>query len=337
VKVSLSLRVVEDTASRDPLRPTYELAAAAEEAGFYAAFIGHHHFTPPYAAAPWVLLAAVAARTSELRLGTAIYLLPAHHPLDVAENVATLDRVSAGRVILGVGIGYREYEYEPFDVPYHHRGARMSEALEILPAAWSGKAVSYEGRHFGFRDVTVFPTPVQEPHPPIWLGAVARRAQERAARFGDGWISDLLEPLPREQHLADRYRRLCDAAGRPANVCLMRTGAVAAHREDLEAQWLPGVIQTFVDYWRLGARGRDEDGMIARLERQEAVTLPEFAANRLIGGTPDDCIDQIKQCKEAVDPDHLLISLSGPEPGPDSLLSAIQLFGRHVLPAVTGA
>jgi alkanesulfonate monooxygenase SsuD/methylene tetrahydromethanopterin reductase-like flavin-dependent oxidoreductase (luciferase family) len=237
-------------------------------------------------------------------------------------------------VILGAGIGYRTYEYDPFGVPYHQRGARMTEALEILPAAWSGKPVSYEGRHFRFSDVTVYPTPVQEPHPPLWVGAVARRAQERAARLGDGWISDLLEPLERERHLADRYRRLCDAVGRPAEVCLMRTGAVAARREQLEAHWLPGVIDTYVNYWRLGARGRDDDGMIARLDRGEQVSLPEFAADRLIGGTPEDCINQIETWKQAVAPDHLLISFSGPEPGPDSLLAAIRLFGREVMPAL---
>ena len=174
MKISVSMQVAEDTGSRDPLRPTYELAAAAEEAGFHAAFFGHHHFTPPYPASPWVVLSAIVARTSQLRLGTAIYLLPVHHPLDVAENVATLDRVSGGRAILGVGVGYRTYEYDPFGVPYHQRGARLTEALEVLPALWSGEPVSYEGRHFRFHDVTLFPTPVQKPHPPIWVGAVAR-------------------------------------------------------------------------------------------------------------------------------------------------------------------
>jgi probable F420-dependent oxidoreductase len=164
------------------------------------------------------LLGAIAARTSTLRLGTAIYLLPAHHPLQIAESVATLDRVSGGRVILGVGIGYRPYEYEPFDVPYHHRGARMEEALEILPQAWTGKPFSYEGRHFRFQDAAVFPVPIQEPHPPIWVGAVAYRAQERAARLGDAWISDLMEALPRERHLTDRYREACVAAGRTPQV-----------------------------------------------------------------------------------------------------------------------
>ena len=334
MKVSLSIRVVEDSASSDPLRPMYDLAETAEAAGFYAMFVGHHHFTPPYSSAPWVVLAAIAARTSRLRLGTAIYLLPAHHPLEVAESVATLDRVSGGRVILGTGVGYRLDEYDPFGVPFEQRGARMSEALQILPSAWSGEPVSFEGRHFTFHDVAVFPTPVQRPSPPIWVGAMARRAQERAARLGDGWISDLLEPLPREEQLAQRYRTYCEVAGRPPKVVLMRAGAIAAQRKHLEETWLPGVMQTHLNYWKVGARGRDDDGICARLERGDAVSLPEFADQRVIAGTPDDCIDQIRSWREAIHPDHLLISLSGTDLGPESLRTAIELFGREVLPEI---
>ena len=332
MKISLTLRVAEDPSRPDPLRPMYDLTEAAETAGFHAVFIGHHHFTPPYSSSPWVVLAAIAARTSRLRLGTAIHLLPAHHPLEVAESVATLDRISGGRVILGAGIGYRPYEYGPFGVPYEQRGVRMEEALQILPSAWSGESFSFEGRHFSFHDVTVFPTPVQRPHPPVWVGAMARRAQERAARLGDGWISDLLEPLPREQQLANRYRTYCEAAGRRPTVVLMRAGAIAARREHLEEGWLPGVMQTHIDYWKIGARGRDDDGIHAKLERGEAVTLPEFADSRVIAGTPDDCIGQIRSWQAAVDPDHLLISLSGADLEPESLLSAIELFGLEVLP-----
>jgi probable F420-dependent oxidoreductase len=335
MKVSINLPVVEDEGSPDPFGTTFELAQVAEDVGFHGAFIGHHHFTSGYETAPWVVLAAVAARTSSLRLGTSIYLLPTHHPLDVAENVATLDRISAGRVILGAGIGYRRYEYDAFELPYHHRGARMSEALEILPAAWSGEPISYAGTHFRFDDVTVYPTPVQEPHPPIWLGAIARKAQERAARLGDGWMSDIMEPLPREQELALRYRQYCQDAGRPPVVCLLRTAAVASSAEELERRWLPDIMQMQLGYWKAGARGRDDDGVFAKLDRGEQVPLAEFAHDRLIAGTPDDCIEQIGRWREAVDPDHLLLGLSGAEAGPDGLRGAIELFGQEVLPEVS--
>ena len=299
MKVSLNLPVFEEPGTTDPWRPTFELAQAAEEAGFYGAFIGHHHFTPGYETAPWVVLAAVAARTSVLRLGTSIFLLPTHHPLDVAENVATLDRISGGRVVLGAGIGYRRYEYEAFELPYERRGSRMSEALEILPRVWSGEPVTFAGQHFRFTDVSVFPRPVQEPHPPIWVGAVARAAQRRAARLADGWISDIMEPLGRERRLAERYRRDCEEAGRTPTVCLMRAAAVAPRREVLEQQWLPEMARMQLDYWRAGAQGRDEDGMFGRLERGEAVSLGEFARDRVIAGTPEDCVKGLGEVADA--------------------------------------
>ena len=234
MKVSVSLPVIEQAGTDDPFSTTYELAQVAEDSGFYGAFIGHHHFTPGYETAPWVVLAAVAARTRTLRSRHLdLSGFPPHHPLDVAENVATLDRLSNGRVILGAGIGYRPYEYDAFELPYRRRGARMSEALEILPKVWTGEPVSYEGRHFRFADVTVYPQPVQDPHPPLWIGAVARKAQQRAARLGDGWMSDIMEPLPREVQLADRYREFCEIENRPATVCLMRTAAIAEKAEAL--------------------------------------------------------------------------------------------------------
>ena len=334
MKICLYLPVVEDPDDGEPFGKTYELASLVEDAGFDALFVGHHHVTPGYVTAPWVLLAAIAARTTRLRLGTSIFLLPMHHPIDVAEQVATLDHISNGRVILGAGIGYRPNEYEAFQLPFRQRASRMDEALEILRTSWTEEAVSYHGRHFRFSEVTVLPKPLQQPHPPIWVGAVARAAQDRAARLGDGWISDVMEPLPREVHLAERYRNLCASAGRPPVVCLMRTAAIAARREDLEERWLPAAAAVQLDYWRRGARSRDDDHVFERLESGAAIDLPSFATNRLIAGTPDDCVTEIGRWAGAVNPDYLLLGIAGPDPGYEATRAAIELFGREVLPAV---
>jgi len=95
------------------------------------------------------------------------------------------------------------------------------------------------------------------------------------------------------------------------------------------------VVEMQLGYWRAGAQGRDPDGVFGRLERGEAVPLPEFARDRVIAGTPDDCIEQIGRWQDAVAPDHLLLGLSGPDRSPDGLRAAMELFGREVLPAVT--
>jgi alkanesulfonate monooxygenase SsuD/methylene tetrahydromethanopterin reductase-like flavin-dependent oxidoreductase (luciferase family) len=115
-----------------------ERAVQAEELGFASFFVGHHRFTPGFGQTqhPWILLSAIAARTERIRLGTSIFLLPLSHPLDVAEEVASLDSLSGGRVIFGPGLGYRAYEFEALGLPYHRRGRLMSECLEIVQGAW---------------------------------------------------------------------------------------------------------------------------------------------------------------------------------------------------------
>ena len=167
MRFALTIPAYRDPGSRDPYEKTYELCRVAEQAGFDAGFMGHHSFTPGFgdAAAPFVLLAAIAARTERLRLGTGIFLLPLHHPVAIAEQVAVLDSISNGRAILGVGIGYRPYEYEGFGVPFRRRGRIMDEALELIRSAWTTGSFAYEGRHFQVPDLPVQPRPVQEPHP----------------------------------------------------------------------------------------------------------------------------------------------------------------------------
>lgn len=334
MRFALTIPAYRDPGARDPYEKTYELCRVAEEAGFDAGFMGHHSFTPGFgdAAAPFVLLAAIAARTERLRLGTSIFLLPLHHPVAIAEQVAVLDSISNGRAILGVGIGYRPYEYEGFGVPFRRRGRIMDEALELIRSAWTTGSFAYEGRHFQVPDLPVQPRPVQEPHPPIWVGAVARAAQDRAARLGDGWISDLMQTLPVERRLAERYREQCKVHGREPLVCLMRNACIAATREEVERDWLPGAVAGQLAYWKAGARGRDDEGLFARLEAGEQVSLEDFARDRAIAGTPADCVEQVRRCREATDCDTLLVSLGGRR-DPAATRTAIERFGNEVIPA----
>ena len=334
MKFGLGIPLFEDPGATDPYARTYELCQLAEEVGFELGAVGHHSFTPETGdpAAPFVLLAAIAARTSRLRLATGIFLLPLHHPVAVAEQVATLDRISGGRAILGVGIGYRPYEYEGFGVPFKRRGRRMSEALELIRSAWETGRYGYEGSEFSLPELAVTPRPVQKPHPPIWVGAVARAAQERAARLGDAWISDLMQTLPVEQRLAARYRKFCTQHERTPVVVLMRNGWVAPTREEVERDWLEPSLRFHLNYWRAGARGRDDEGIYERLERGERVPLPEFAHDRAVAGTPEECIAQIERCRELTGCDVLLMAFAGAR-SYEKMRALIELFGREVIPA----
>jgi probable F420-dependent oxidoreductase len=176
MKFSLSLPLLKDTGDADPYRETFDLAVIAEEAGFDTVTIGHHHFMPGNMSDPLTFLAAVAARTSRIRVGTGIFQLPIHNPVRVAEQVATIDQLSGGRVSLGVGMGWWPLEYDVHGSNFKERGARMEEALTILRLVWENENTSFEGRFWSFPELTVQPRPVQQPHPPLWVAGVAPAA-----------------------------------------------------------------------------------------------------------------------------------------------------------------
>lgn len=146
------------------------------------------------------VLAYYAARTSRIRVGTAVYLLPLRHPTVVAKTVTTLDILSGGRVTLGIGVGGEfPKEFEATGVPVRQRGSRTDEAIEVMRKLWTGSHVTHEGRHFSFTDVTMEPRPVQQPGPPIVVAGRSEAAQRRAGRLGDGYMPYL--------YSVDRYAR----------------------------------------------------------------------------------------------------------------------------------
>ncbi len=138
---------------------------------------------------PWVTLAYVAAATSRIRLGTGVYILPLRNPFVTARAVATLDRLSEGRAILGVGIGWLREEFEAVGEGWEDRASRTKEIVEILRALWTQETIAYHGQHYSFGPVKFEPKPAQKPHPPIQFGGTTPAALRRAGALGDGWIA----------------------------------------------------------------------------------------------------------------------------------------------------
>ena len=147
----------------------------AEDLGFETAMlIDHLLVAPPAYRVAWLepiaLLSALAGVTRTMRLGTMVLVLPFRDPVAFAKEWATLDVLSGGRSVLGVGVGWNEAEFAALRIPYRERGRRMTEMLEAITALWAGDHVTYEGRHYQFQDLSIFPKPIQRPHPPIWIG-----------------------------------------------------------------------------------------------------------------------------------------------------------------------
>ncbi len=167
---------------------TLRQIAWAETIGYDDVWLTEHHFCDDgHAPSILPLAAAVAARTTRIRIGTSVLLLPLHHPVRVAEDAATIDILSNGRFELGVGVGYRPQEFEGLGLHSRDRGARMDEGLEIIRALWRGETVDYRGRHFTVAGAKLAPMPVQTP-PPLWIGGFAPASARRAARIGDGYL-----------------------------------------------------------------------------------------------------------------------------------------------------
>jgi len=164
-----------------------QVAQRADALGFRDLWVTENTLDHVFCFDPVVVLTYAAAVTTSIRLGVAVVVLPVHSPIHVAHQVATLDYVSNGRAILGVGLG-RDHHYTQFQVPTERRVRRFLEGVELIKALWTESKVSYRGSFFQLEGGTMAPKPVQTPHPPIWLGGGHPDAVRRAATIADGWM-----------------------------------------------------------------------------------------------------------------------------------------------------
>ena len=196
-------------------------ARKAEALGFDAVFVNDHIIVDGSSrSAPWtntydplVALSFIAANTTRIGLGVSVLIMPYRNPIVSAKSLATIDRMSGGRLIAGIGVGWNEAEFNALGVPFHERGARTTEYLRIWQACWAPGMVSFAGKFFAFSDMYVSPKPLQQPTPPIWIGGASDAALRRAATFAAVWqptpmpVADLVDGQA-------ALRKACDRIGR---------------------------------------------------------------------------------------------------------------------------
>jgi len=305
-------------------------AQLAEASGFDSCFFGEHHqdgdgFLP----SPLIVATAVAARTQHLRVGTSVILLPLHHPVHVAEDAITLDLVSKGRLILGVGIGYQPADFRAFSVPMEHRVALFEDSVEILRLSWAGDTFSYRGKHYTLEDVQIRPRPYQASGPPLWFGASVPAAARRAGRLADGFVGTPSTSLANATELADIYKDAAGKAGRKADVIQMRDAWVARTRAEADLVYGPHVMAAYRYYW---------EARLAEFQNMPPDTkfsLENLAPDRLILGDPEMCVREFQRWQKATGASTFLLRLrhahSGGPPH-EKIMEAIRLFGERVLP-----
>src|SRR3954470_1751267 len=203
-----------------------EVARLIEERGFGAMFVAEHPHMPRDSVReverkyyrsldPFVTLTAAAATTTTLRLGFGIMLLPQRDPITTAKAVASLDVVSGGRVEVGIGAGWNVPEIENHGTPFGQRFGVMRERAEAMKEIWTNDEASYHGRYVNFDHIMSWPKPVQDPHPPLWIGGLGEKVIDRVLRYGDGWFPNSRDP--EGDRLAERIaelRRRGEEAGR---------------------------------------------------------------------------------------------------------------------------
>lgn len=303
-----------------------------DELGFDIGMVGHHRFISGNPSAPFTLLAAVAARTEKLVLGTGILVLPAYHPLDIAEQVATLDQVSQGRAFLGVGAGYRAPELAATGLDPADRGSLMTEALEVIHAVWGSENASYHGKHFQFDDVTIEPRPVQRPHPLIITGTKAKVGARRAGRLTDGILGGLVQTVDEFRPAVDIYRAAAEKHGRKARLWLQRSVCIADSRAELEETWLPGFLENRRGKLALGP-GLAASAVDYAILEGRPVSLEEASRDMAIIGTADQVIEQIRELQGQIDIDTLVVNHHWSTGDNARIEHQLRRFAHEVLPA----
>ena len=305
-------------------------AKLAESVGFDSCFFGEHHqdkdgFLP----SPLIVSAAVAAQTTRLKLGTSVILLPLHHPVRLAEDVITLDIVSRGRFILGVGLGYQPVDFRTFDIPVGQRVSRFEEGIEIIRRCWSGARFDFSGEHFELGDIAVRPHPYSDPPPPLWIGASRVPGARRAGRIADGFVAGPSTDLDSTVALTDAYRQAAASAGREPVICLMRDAWVAPTRQEAEEVYGPEVIDAYKYYWRNGLNE------FRRYTDESQINIANLAPDRMILGEPQQAVAEFHRWQEATGAAYFLLRLRHAHSGgpPHArIMEAIRLFGEEVIP-----
>ena len=294
-----------------------EQVRLARDLGFDSVWMTHHYLIEFQTFQPIPMLGRMAAEAGTMELGTAVYVLPLQHPVEVAENFATLDALSGGRLIFGVAMGYREVEFAALGVPIAERAGRFEEGLSLIARLWTEDDVTSEGPFYPVRNATLAMRPVRQPRPPIWIGATVDSAITRAARIGDAWMAGPRVRVPELSKQLGVYRDARRAAGRSVDGDYPIFREVVVRSTDAGARAAAGALDTkYAAY----ARWRYADTGFEDLVREAFVV-----------GAPDSCVSALERYR-ALGLTHVLARFQTPGVSQADALAGIRLFGERVMP-----
>ena len=307
---------------RRRLADLVEQVRLAREAGFSTIVAPQHYLAGPLQyLQPLPLLARLAAESGEMRLGTCILLLGLLHPLDVAEQVAALDVLAGGGMVLGVGLGYRDEEFDAFGVPRDQRLRRFVDNLDIVKRLLGGEAVTAATDRYILREAKLTLLPARRP--PVWIGANSDAAVRRAARLGDAWVLnphaklDTLERQMREVYLPAR------GGLRPPELPMRREVYVARDRATAIREAGPWLFPKYQTYVAWGQATPQDDPLAGEFD--------ELLRDRFILGSPAECLDELARYEERLGVTELIVRVQWPGMPQAQSLRAIEAIGRDLI------
>lgn len=309
----------------------FEHMRIAESLGFASIWAPEHHLSDcGYNPAPLPVLAAMSTQTSRVTIGTSVLLLPFHHPLRVAEEAAAIDNMSGGRLILGLGTGYRIAEFEGYGIDRRQRGALLDEGIDIIRRAWTEESFSHEGRHYHLKNVAVGMRPVQQPHPPMVLAARGPRAAARAARLG----FSIMPTGDRAEVFAAWRRELTAQRRAPDHPDVYTTMRVFPTR-DPEREWAELSDYVLEESIRVRAwyhEAADNPIDLRQVVHEDGDRMKADERTRLIIGEPEQCVAQLKKLGEEGGINHVILHGSLIGLPHDRALEHMHLFAKEVMP-----
>lgn len=318
----------EDISRR--FQETLAFVRLADRLGYDSVTKTAHYSAHPFQMLQLVpMLARFAAEAPNMRLNAGVLLLPLLSPLHVAEEFATLDVITGGKIILGVGLGYRDVEFKAFGVPRSQRARRFEANLIAIKRLWTEDKVQMKTPYFELDGASCSPQPLQKPHPPIWVGANADPAVERAARLGDCWyIGPAVEIGALERQL-DLYKRALDGAGKPfpAELPMRREVFVAKNREEairLCAPYLGAKYKAYHSWHQEMPEG----------DRGLGQSFEDLIRDRFIIGSPDEVAEQIVALHRRLGVNHVVMSTEWAGMPETLAVETIEMIAKEVFPRV---
>jgi alkanesulfonate monooxygenase SsuD/methylene tetrahydromethanopterin reductase-like flavin-dependent oxidoreductase (luciferase family) len=331
--VKLGLTITSQHLPGEPLdrklAESIEQVRLAREVGFDLVTVPQHFLTTEFAMLqPSVVAARLAAETGPMRLGVTIYLLPLLNPVLVAEETATLDVVTGGRFILGVGLGYRQVEDRAFGVEPGERARRMAEHLDVITRLWSGEPATLDRPYCRLEGARTGVRPLQRPRPPIWIAANGDAAVERAAALGDAWVINPHATLATITRQMGLYRAALARAGKPFpdELPLMREIVVAESRAAADAlarPYLERKYRTYVGWGQHKVLPRDDDLTVA---------FDELLRDRFVLGDPAECAAELARAAAVTGATTIVLRAHWAGMPHEVAMRSLRLIGEQVMP-----